>query len=152
MAPNTKNVPLWFVVFDTRGRAENVSNTKNMPTRACSCCLTQGEWQRMRQTLQTCPCGYVCGVRHKGKAENVPNTENRPLWDVFWCLAHFLGFETRERERGGARAPERACVGSFWCLRQGREREEVHEHQNEPVWARSGGQDGEVHEHQNEPV
>src|SRR6266545_6605169 len=43
----------------------------------------------------------------------------------------------------GARTSERAHVGSFWCSRRGREREEVREHQNEPMWARSGGQDGE---------
>ena len=29
-----------FVVFDTKGRAGNVSNTKDMPTRACSWCST----------------------------------------------------------------------------------------------------------------
>src|SRR6266545_4873294 len=43
----------------------------------------------------------------------------------------------------GARTSERAHVGSFWCSRRGREREEVREHQNEPMWARSGGRDGE---------
>ena len=45
----------------------NVSDTKNMPTRACSGCPTRGEWQGMRRTLKTCPQGHVCGVRHKGK-------------------------------------------------------------------------------------
>src|SRR6266545_2610722 len=48
-----------------------------------------------------------------------------------------LVFETRERERGGARAPERAHVGSFWWSRWGG----VPKHQNEPVWARSGVRD-----------
>src|SRR6266571_2560790 len=43
----------------------------------------------------------------------------------------------RERERGGMQAPERARVGTFWCSRQGG----VPEHQNEPVWARSGVRD-----------
>src|SRR6266545_487770 len=43
----------------------------------------------------------------------------------------------------GARTSERAHVGSFWCSRRGRGRGEVREHQNEPVWARSGGRDGE---------
>src|SRR6266568_2892153 len=48
-----------------------------------------------------------------------------------------LVFETRERERGGARAPEQARVGTFWWLRWGG----VPKHQNEPVWAHSGVRD-----------
>jgi len=52
-----------------------------------------------------------------------------------------LVFEMRERERGGAQAPERARVGLFWCSRRGRGRGEVHEHQNKPMWARSGVRD-----------
>src|SRR6266542_3387213 len=43
----------------------------------------------------------------------------------------------RERERGGARAPERAHVGLFWWSRG----EGVREHQNEPTRARSGVRD-----------
>src|SRR6266545_2610723 len=48
-----------------------------------------------------------------------------------------LVFETRERERGGARAPERARVGTFWWSRWGG----VPKHQNDPVWGRSGVRD-----------
>ena len=85
----------------------------------------------------------------------------------FWWSRREGVFETRERERGGARAPERARVGTFWWSRWGG----VPEHQNEPMWARSGVRDegegegtgsfwcsrrgrgrGEVREHQNEPV
>ena len=51
---NTKKAPLGtFVVFDTkgragnvsRGRAENMLNIKNMPTRAYSWCPTREEWR-----------------------------------------------------------------------------------------------------------
>src|SRR6266508_334594 len=55
----------------------------------------------------------------------------------FWWSRREGVFETRERERGGARAPERACVGTFWWSRWGG----VPEHQNEPMWARSGVRD-----------
>src|SRR6266508_3459779 len=55
----------------------------------------------------------------------------------FWWSRREGVFETRERERGGARAPERACVGTFWWSRWGG----VPEHQNEPTRARSGVQD-----------
>src|SRR6266568_8699772 len=63
-----------------------------------------------------------------------PNTRTSPHGLV-------LVFETRETERGGARAPERARVGTFWCSRRGKRRGEAPEHQNVPVWARSGVQD-----------
>src|SRR6266571_5195183 len=77
------------------------------------------------------------GVRDEGEGEGRCASTRTSLCGLV------LVFETRERERGGVRAPERARVGSFWCSRQGRGRGEVREHQNKPVWARSGVRDGE---------
>ena len=103
------------------------------------------------QTAKTRPTGCVFAVRDEGdvlKHQNAPrrarpgvqdgggegrcpNTRTSPCGLV-------LVFETRERERGGAQAPECARMGTFWCLREGKGRGEAPEHQNVPVWARSG--------------
>ena len=54
-------------MFDKRGRAANVSNTKNAPLWARLWYSTQREGQGTCRTPKTCPQGHVRGVRHEGK-------------------------------------------------------------------------------------
>src|SRR6266511_3036062 len=91
------------------------------------------------------------GSRRGRERGEVREHQNKPMWarsggrDGEGCpnirtSPHglVLMFKTRERERGGARAPERARAGTFWCSRQGRGRGEVRKHQKVPTWALSG--------------
>src|SRR6266545_8071363 len=91
------------------------------------------------------------GLRRGRERGEVREHQNEPVWarsggrDREGCLnirmspcGLVLVFETKERERGGVRDE-----GEGRCSRRGRGRGEVCEHQNEPVWARSGCQDGE---------
>ena len=100
-----------FIVFSVRGTAENMSNIKNMPLRACSWCATREEWsegkgenapntrtrpprtcsgvrdvpkgRRTRRTPQTDPPGPVCGVQDEGKGRGRAKHQNTPFWACF---------------------------------------------------------------------
>ena len=127
-------------MFDKRGRAANVSNTKNAPLWARLWYSTQREGQGTCRTPKTCPQGHVRGVRHEGKgrkcaehyehahkgmfivfgargtAENVSNIKNMPLRACSWC-------PTREEWRERAEHDEHAHKGMFVVFdARGRER------------------------------
>ena len=90
-----------FIVFSVRGTAENMSNIKNMPARACSWCPTREEWRErtkhdehalvgmfvvfdVRRRESTRQTSVWCSRRPKGE-EDTSYTPNRPTRACLWC-------------------------------------------------------------------
>ena len=88
-----------FVVFDTKGRAGNVSNTKNMPTSR-----HEGKGRKCTEHYEHAHKGMFIVFGARGTAENVSYTTNTPTRACLWCLRRGEGAEHQN-------TPFWACFG-----------------------------------------
>jgi len=98
-------------VFDKRGRAANVSNTKNAPLWARLWYSTQREGQGTCRTPKTCPQGHVRGVLHeeKGRKCTEGNSREHVEHQKHALVGMFVVSDTRRME--GTRRTRREGKG-----------------------------------------